>query len=457
MMKKYILGLILLMMFACEKEEITPSANFIINEGEGNTFFVGEQISIRKTGAGEFFTVYTGDQGHAYEAAGATGFTTNSDGVLFYTYASAGLFEITMIASYYTNDGELVSDVQSQNVTIIDTANTINKIQMDLRISPTAPDEIRQSGISLTVEGFPNENNIIPLELYHHSRYGYQFVSELPLRPQIFPKIPSATYEISVPGGQTIQFDPSLSGTNIPNVPHYDFTNRYVPVEYSVTADDGNERSYKVVPLVVPEFENLLIQDNPPATVRLHPVENTQFYATLPYEKGADVTNAVVEYTLFSPDVEVIYQDDAFPSGSNLNLENINTLNLSYTQDAVDPPASIESEILMKGIAIPEFVSYQIDTLSPEPVLIEDGNPRIYEIVFDLPKKTYVPEFELNIPGTEVLVNNIPQVSGTTSQNFLQSSTKNYILTNKIELDSIGPIDLREYFFVQTIYRVRVE
>ena len=104
-MRKFIILIPLIVLIACSKQIIRfeqPVADFSL---PGDTVELLSNVKITNTGAGEYFSFWTGDQNHDYTLKDAglnnVGLPPNLGKDLTYSYTQSGSFTIVMVASSY--------------------------------------------------------------------------------------------------------------------------------------------------------------------------------------------------------------------------------------------------------------------------------------------------------------------------------------------------------------------
>ena len=109
----------LLLFPGCEKEDILqPKACFSSDVFEAN---VGEAVTFTNCSEGMAFSIWYGDQFHAYSNFGSDAGVALSDNFISYAYPEPGTFTVAMVATSYGNNGEDVfEDVDSLVISITD-------------------------------------------------------------------------------------------------------------------------------------------------------------------------------------------------------------------------------------------------------------------------------------------------------------------------------------------------
>jgi PKD repeat protein len=167
MKQKFIYALLLLLLFACEKEEevTAPVARFTVSSNEVS---VNETVTFEYTGSGaKQVAVYTGDQGHDYslKTSGNSGLVVNK-GILTYSYKKPGRYTAVLVASNYDKEGkDIVFAVDSTIITVEDDRTDLRVISLkkdiynkeipgqiiDRRILFAIPYKVRVSGRDVAV------------------------------------------------------------------------------------------------------------------------------------------------------------------------------------------------------------------------------------------------------------------------------------------------------------------
>ncbi|MBN2481499.1 MAG: hypothetical protein JXB19_07155 [Bacteroidales bacterium] len=134
-MKNIVILLLLMMLPAACMEEIIrfedPRADFIF---PADTIELYDNVKFTNTGTGEYFSFWTGDQGHDYNlrdsAKNNIGLPPNAGRDFFYSYTQSGAYTVVMVASSYNETtGKFASDIKSQTV-FVKPGNDGNTIEM---------------------------------------------------------------------------------------------------------------------------------------------------------------------------------------------------------------------------------------------------------------------------------------------------------------------------------------
>lgn len=370
----YFLGLIFL--FGCQEydDDLNPVSSFKLSKTIVNTF---EVVNLENTGSGEFYTIYTGEEGRKYalKEQGDEGIPGNQNGDATFSYSTPGIFTVAFVVSSYA-DGQVKESVSFKDITVLDTMNTISKINYSgigqfIRSSNTASS-------FYAVESIPNSNNEILVPMLNYRHFGYSNRSELPLVPNI--TVSSASADISIEKNQNY--------TKGDAVVHVNFEERFRPLKYTVEPANGDENEYLVSVIEIPEFGEFKLNDVP-ALNRVHPSEDLVFFMTAPVSSGQDVTSIVPEFTLIYPnETELTYQGGSFESGSQaLDFSEIVKFDLDFKQEGYEDIFSISSEVYIKALELPFFESFTIEGVSGEVSLKTAGNPATYYIDIELPSE----------------------------------------------------------------------
>lgn len=126
---KYIAILtIFLISYSCTEEEmIAADPNFELSlQREGKTDAeAGTPFYIIPTGSGEFITLFDGTPGHVWGEPGASGLDFNKADSLGVTYNTAGIYNLTLVASSTGNFGNDFSrDAKTLQVNVVDKRNS---------------------------------------------------------------------------------------------------------------------------------------------------------------------------------------------------------------------------------------------------------------------------------------------------------------------------------------------
>jgi hypothetical protein len=204
--------------WGCEKEDISqPRACFTADITEAN---VGEPVTFANCGEGKAFSIWTGDQYHSYANYGIDA-GVNFEGETFtYPYPEPGTFTVAMVATSYGNNGQdIFEDVDSLVVNITD--NRAEFLEFGFR-SPK---------VVGTIEG---------QDIFAEVPYGTDFT-----RLKATFKTSSKFAVVTVDGVEQITGKTAN-----------DFTN---PVEYVVTAQTGDKKTYMAHVYAVPDTAKELI------------------------------------------------------------------------------------------------------------------------------------------------------------------------------------------------------
>jgi hypothetical protein len=120
-MKKFLILIPLIALFACNKEIIRfedPVADFSL---PGDTVELLSSVKFTNNGAGEYFSFWPGDQDHDYSLKDAglnnIGLPPNLGKDFYYSYTQSGSFTIVMVASSYDEEsGKQVSVTTSRKI-----------------------------------------------------------------------------------------------------------------------------------------------------------------------------------------------------------------------------------------------------------------------------------------------------------------------------------------------------
>ncbi|MEO9475965.1 MAG: hypothetical protein ABJG41_10535 [Cyclobacteriaceae bacterium] len=381
MMKKlniYFLSLIVL--FGCQEydDDLNPVSSFKLSKTTVNTF---EVVSLENTGSGEFYTIYTGDEGSKYalKDQGDEGIPGNQNGDATFSYSTPGIFTVAFVVSSYA-DGQVKESVSFKDITVLDTLNTISKITY------SGIGQFIRGGNTTSsfyaVESIPNANNEILVPMLNYKHFGYSNRSEIPLIPNI--SVGSASADISIEKNQNY--------TKGDQVVHVNFEERFRPLKYTVDPANGDENEYLVSVIEIPEFDEFKLNDVA-ALNRVHPSKDQVFFMTAPVSSSQDITSITPEFTLVYPNETVLTHDGvAFESGSQaLDFSEIVKFDFEFNQEGYEDVFSISSEIYIKALELPFFESFTIEGVTGEVSLKTAGNPATYFVDIELPGEN-IPE-----------------------------------------------------------------
>lgn len=348
---KYLILPALFVLFGCEQESffVPPRADFTIHPESANVL---DLITLQVTGEGQYFTFFTGDEGHNYDslAAGDAGLSPNPLGELIHSYRKPGTYRIVLVATGYDhNERKTVRETMEKTITISENRNTIEKIDFgSFGAYFSGPDDFldfSQEGMVLQDEG------IIRVFLYQYARLfnletrqPYASAAEIPVKPMI--SLDSEVATVSVGG--------MLVGNGEP-VDHVDENDRLVPRIYTVTADNGDTREYQVGPMFIPEFRTFTIAgqtvstENPldhMNTYLVDPLTYHRFYVELSVDASTDLSSLVAEFTLWDDNVQVTVGEVPQESGVTANdFTNPLTYKLLVQQSGYEDVFQAQSEI----------------------------------------------------------------------------------------------------------------
>lgn len=137
LMYKFItICLAVLSLTACVTEEpITVNPDFILSfQRDGNTeAFAGTPFAVLPKGSGEFITLFDGTSGRVWGEPGAKGLDFNKADSMIVTYASAGTYKLTVVATSAGEFGKTVfREAKTVDVIVVDDRNSINEFFLNI-------------------------------------------------------------------------------------------------------------------------------------------------------------------------------------------------------------------------------------------------------------------------------------------------------------------------------------
>lgn len=343
----------MLLFIGCEKETyfIQPRADFTLS---AESIKVLELVTLQVVGEGQYFTFFTGDEGHNYDsmAAGDVGLSPNPLGELIHSYRKPGTFKVVLVASGYDHDKrKVVRETMEKTITVSENRNTIEKIDFgSFGAYFSGPDDFldfKQEGIIL------QEERIIKVYLYQYARLfntetrnPYTDAAEIPVKPAI-----TLDSEVAV-----VTVDGATVG-NGQHVNHVDGNGRLIPKTYVVTASDGSVREYDVGPMFIPEFRSFAVAgqtvmtENPVdhmTTYQVDPLTYHKFNIELTVDQAVDLSSLAAEFTLWDENVSVMVGEVEQESGVSVNdFTEPLSYTLVYRQPGYEETFQSESEIIV--------------------------------------------------------------------------------------------------------------
>ncbi|HEC41228.1 MAG TPA: hypothetical protein ENI20_00175 [Bacteroides sp.] len=354
-MKRFI-GLILpaiLIFNACENDDyfIQPKADFTLQPESASVL---DLITLQITGGGQYFTFFTGDEGHNYDSlsAGDIGLSPNPQGELIHSYRKPGTYNIVLIATGYDHrDGKTVRDTYEKSISISENRNTIEKMDFGTlgAYFSGANDflDFSQEGAIYQDEG------IVKVYLYQYARI-FNLSTKLPYTgASEIPVIPIITLDSEV---AVVTVDGSQVG-NGEYVNHVDESGNLIPKTYLVTADDGSKREYDVGLMFIPEFKTFTIAGKTVSTENIadhmtnylvDPLTYHKFYIELTVDHVTDLSNLAADFSLWDDSIEVMVDNVPQESGVSTNdFTNPLTYHLLYKQPGSEEIFQSKSEIIV--------------------------------------------------------------------------------------------------------------
>lgn len=134
-MKKFIIySLALIGLFSCKDQYlddyyVEPVAAFSTNL-EGTEAGTLESIIFTNLGAGQTFSIWTGDANHQYGKQGNSGFAIGTSGEFSYSYREPGQYTVVWIASSMNAAGEIISSIDSVKLTLLDKSGGLDNLSI---------------------------------------------------------------------------------------------------------------------------------------------------------------------------------------------------------------------------------------------------------------------------------------------------------------------------------------
>jgi len=348
---KYLVIASIFLFLGCENKEyfIQPKAEFNLTPKSASVL---DLIILQVTGEGQYFTFFTGDEGHNYDSisAGDVGLSPNPQGELIHSYRKPGTFKIVLVATGYDHDArETVRKTMEKTIVISENRNTIEKIDFGtFGAYFSGADDF----LNFTQEGaIFQDDRIIKVYLYQYARlfnlstrYPYTSASEIPVTPLI--TLDSEVAVVTVDGAQV------GSGEH---VIHVDNNDALIPKTYTVTANDGSIKEYTVGLMFIPEFRTFTIADKTVSTENVmdhmssylvDPLTYHKFYIELTVDQATDLTDLIAVFSLWDENVEITIDGVLQESGVTANdFTNPLTYTLLYKQPGFNEVFQSKSNI----------------------------------------------------------------------------------------------------------------
>ncbi len=354
--------------WGCEKEDISqPRACFTVDVTEAN---VGEPVTFTNCGEGKAFSIWTGDQYHAYANYGTDAGVNFDEETLTYPYPEPGTFTVAMVATSYGNKGEdIFEDVDSLVVNITD--NRAEFLEFGFR-SPK---------VVGTIEG---------QDIFVEVPYGTDFT-----RLKATFKTSSKFAVVTVDGVE------QLTGKTA-----NDFTN---PVEFVITAQTGDKTTYMAHVFAIPDTAKELVSysiNNIPGvfdgnTIRVTmPAGNTNYTSLRAWfetssDKSIVTVNGVVQVS----------------GGSRNDF----TDPVEYVVTAEDESTNTYTVIVEEEIG---FLSYGFEQLVPPVYASISGYDLTVNVLQGTPVDSLIASFVTTSHNPSVKIGDVEQTSGVTLNDF---------------------------------------
>ncbi|MFO7670711.1 MAG: hypothetical protein R6W31_13710 [Bacteroidales bacterium] len=369
-----ILGI--LMFPGCNKEDITePRACFSVDVTDAN---VGEPVTFTNCSEGKAFSIWTGDSYHAFTKYGLDAGIAMDGETFIYTYPEPGTFTATIVATSYGNNGtEVYEDADSLVIHITD--GRAELIEFGFR-SPKVVGVISGHDIE----------TIVP------------FGTDLTTLKATFKT--SSKFAVVTVGGVE-----QLSGKTA-----NDFTN---PVEFIVTAQNGNTTSYLASAYSIPDTAKQLISFAIKGVPGIF--DGNTIRVTLP-AGNSNLSGLRAEFETSSSGAVVTVNGVAQTSGTT---KNDFTNEVVYTVTAEDGSFNEYTVIVEEEIG---FLSFGFEQLVP-PVYGEiSGYNLQVNVLQGTPVDSLYASFTTTAHNPVVKIGDVVQTSGVTLNNF--SSPVKYTL-----------------------------
>ncbi|REE00167.1 hypothetical protein [Marinoscillum furvescens] len=444
--KLFILSLIVLVGCQQYDDDLDPVASFSLSKTTVNTF---EVVNLKNTGAGEFYTIYTGAEGSQYanREQGDSGIPGNQNGDASFSYTKPGVYEVAFVVSTYA-DGEVKESVSFKSVSVHDTLNTLSKISFqDIG-------EYYRSGNTnasfYAVESIPNAQKEVLVPVLNYRHFGYQNRSSLPLVPTI--SVASEAAEIIIEKNQNY--------TRGDRVIHTNFEERFRPLTYTVKPANGEGNDYLVSVVEIPEFEEFTL--NGVASInKVHPSDDQVFFLTAPASAGQDLTSLTPTFSLFYPAETSVYHNGADVSNGTdaLDFTNVVTFQLEFEQEDYESVFHVDSEVHVKALEVPGFENYEVEGVAGTISLESAGNLAVYHIDVELPADQ-IPEGQtartwlrslkptFSVPDAEGVETVSIEKGGVQISGETQNDFSAYYLEYEENPNSFDLDDLRKTYYV---------
>ncbi len=373
---------------SCQKDLVEPNPDFTISKSSAK---VNEEITISMTGGADAYCIWTGDPSHERDKNTGTSVTNNK---IVVKYTIPGTYTITVMATNYTEFGkELKRAEKTATIVVADSEDLLHKsfskfslrnFGIDGYSDLTADTEIDERTISVQV---PFQTNLT----------------------QLIATFEVKKYDAAVLNTLTKVF---INGTLQQNdtTPN-DFSQ---PVTYTLQAIDGSTATYTVnVTKAAANTEKTIVSFKMKDTQNLVEgvTETNGNNITVVFPVGTDVSQAVVNY-----------QSSAFSRlkiGPTVLPLKVFSWFFSYpvTITVVAEDGSTATYVVTVKFN-PEIRSFTFKNLNPEVHGVITDNTISMTVLSGTPIDSIAPYFVVVPVNSTITVNDVPQISGTTANDF---------------------------------------
>ncbi|MEL6135308.1 MAG: hypothetical protein AAFR59_18275, partial [Bacteroidota bacterium] len=306
---------------------IEPVSSFSLNKSDVEVF---EILTLTNEGQGQFYAVFTGDAGHRFSRrdSGDVGFKTDVNGNFTYSYAEAGTYTLTFVATgYRLETGEKVEKISEATITVTDPdISSIEMTRFEIVNSAVNNNKFLDPITFLfkdyrkTADTIDQENLKIGISFYRPTRMGeirgggfnsFQLPADINIIPDIQLSIPSRTVQLEIDGT-----DAFVSGqTRIIHDTEDDL--RFQEKSYTIVNQQGQRKSYTVCPMIIPEFSSFSVEGQS-GLLNLSAGAYTEFFVQIDVPDGTDVSNISPEWSLLDAEnIEVFVNGELQTSGQS--------------------------------------------------------------------------------------------------------------------------------------------
>lgn len=355
---------------ACNSDEylsdlyVTPNASFSVDKTEVDVF---EKIVFSKKGAGQYYSVYPGDNGHVYGAAKNTGFAVSDYGDFSYMYQEPGTFNAVWVATSVNKAGEVEQIIDSLKITVKVSQSGMSEFSLYNigRISNVPYTAYGKYVNDTTIvcaipyDFFPTQAVDNPLFYFNREKYlDYELESDFAtLYWEDIALLPRNRYK-------RVAF---MENTN------QNVSSKVIPRTFTVHTSTGTRQSYHVGPVIIPQFTSFSINTYAASAEDFKRSLNdfSTFEVTVHIPAGTPLKNLTPAFQVLHNDPNlvsgnilagtsnaVVYADDMrLTTGSKIKLSDVDTVAVGQAVFTIDyhmlnhPQFTHSSTVLVKVIA----------------------------------------------------------------------------------------------------------